>query len=91
MYPCDCKHNPDPIKESSSRYYSKQTGKPLEGVYDHRNFEVRYSYANGYPRHVVTKIWLDSGDTTDLSHDWLAMPWETYPDMPERLKHKVKV
>jgi hypothetical protein len=54
-----------------------------DGVFDKRDFLVRYQITDGMPVTVISKMWLDQGGPADVV-DSLRQPWGTFPDMPPR-------
>lgn len=65
----------------------KQFGWAPDGIYDHRDFLVRYLVRNGSPTKVISKSWVDEGGPNDVSLE-LKRPWGTYPDMPKKVLNK---
>jgi hypothetical protein len=64
---------------------SKQFPWVPNGIYDHRDFNVRYAIKDGCNKseRAISKMWVDQGGPDDVSLD-LKQPWGTYPDMPPK-------
>jgi hypothetical protein len=62
-----------------------QFGWVPDGTYDHREFLVRYVIKNGNSTTVLSKDWVESGIPKSLPQV-LGLPWETYPDVPPKVK-----
>lgn len=54
-----------------------------DGTYDSISLSTRYVIANGRPRTVISKQWVEMGGPEDVPAT-LRMPWGTYPDMPAK-------
>lgn len=54
-----------------------------DGIYDHKEFLVRYHIVHGNPHVVISKMWLDAGGPADVSQEYL-LPWGSYPDLPPK-------
>ena len=56
-----------------------------DGIYDHREYFVRYNVIGGNVKTVISKMWLDKGGPENCTEDELK-PWATYPDFPSKPK-----
>lgn len=86
---CECEPRRDLRFDKNNQFIDADTMLPIEGIYDHRFFNVRYYYENGHPKHVVSRMWLEDNQANKrLPHAWMLLPWETFPDIPKRYKKK---
>jgi hypothetical protein len=53
-----------------------------DGIYDHREYCVRYHIIDGTVKFVMSKMWLES-PPSDLKLEYRAI-WGTYPDVPPK-------
>lgn len=61
----------------------KMFGWVSDGVYDKRDFMIRYQVRDGNPTTVISKSWLDTGGPATLDAS-LRVPFGSYPDMPPK-------
>lgn len=54
-----------------------------DGIYDHAVNLVRYEIINGWPKTVISKMWLDNGGPEHLA-DHYKKPWGSYPNIPAK-------
>ncbi len=55
----------------------------VDGIYDHREYSVRYNIVDGNAKTVISKMWLDKGGPASCTEAELK-PWGTYPDFPAK-------
>lgn len=61
----------------------KMFGWVPNGTYDSEYYQVRYTIADGNPKTVITKMWLEEGGPNDVNED-LKLPWGSYPNLPAK-------
>lgn len=64
----------------------KQFGWVADGVYDHRDFLVRYAIRDGNATTVISKMWLDAPAPPPTADSSLLVPWGSFPDVPKKNK-----
>lgn len=56
-----------------------------DGIYDHREYLIRYVVVEGNPITTINKAWIDGGVPSHLPTE-LHQPWGTFPDIPPKIK-----